>query len=782
MLEPRRIAARAAAEFIARQRGERSGETIGYRVRNDSRISSATKLEIVTEGILTRMIQDDPSLAQIGLIIFDEFHERSLHADLALALTLEVQRELRPDLRLIIMSATIDAAQVATLVGNAEVIHSPGKQFPVELRYRAQPVDTYIDRAAADTVRRALREEDGDILVFLPGRGEIQRTAEHLENDPAHRDLKIFRLHSEIPSSEQDEILNPRPGGKRRLILATNIAETSITIPNVRIVIDSGLMRAPRFNLQRGFSGLETISVSQASASQRAGRAGRQMPGVCYRMWTEREQMELPLFNSPEILHEDLASFLLELAAWNSIDLTFYALMTRPLDAQVEQARRLLQALGALDEKGKITTHGRSLLGFSLHPRLASMLIKAKERGLTGAACDVAALLENHSSGFDRELDQMLSNRFESLRQSSTGRGRSSVNERIENESRRLRKVMGAPETDERSSSSFGLLVALAYPERVAMQREANSARYLLRSGTGAAVQERSILSRHRFLAVAHLDGSGSNARIFLAEPISQDALEAAFADQIAKRREIFWDDNLKAVRAREIRELGSIPLTESNSAVSDEEALPIFCAALRQLPFDQIPFATGSTSLRDRSEWLRGRGIDVEALPNLSTEWLINNLDQWLAPFIGKFRKLSDFEKLALDDLLAMYIPYHTKRRIDNLAPVEITLPSGRDVPIDYCGDRAPSISARLQELFGQDATPAIAEGRIPLTIHLLSPAGRPLQVTNDLASFWKSSYDLVRKEMQGRYPKHSWPLDPIKAEPMRGTKRRHLASKSNA
>ncbi len=777
MLEPRRIAARAAADFIARQRGERTGATIGYRVRNDSRTSDATRLEIVTEGILTRMIQEDPSLESVGMIIFDEFHERSLHADLALALSLEAQRALRPDLRIVIMSATIDAQAVAALVGNAEIIQSPGRQHPVEMRYRAQAVERFIDTAAADTVRRALREEDGDILVFLPGRSEIFRTAEKLESDPELREINVLRLHSEIPPGEQDQILNPGPSGKRRVILATNIAETSITIPNVRIVVDTGLMRVPRFNVRRGVSGLETVRVSLASAAQRAGRAGRQTAGVCYRLWTEREQQELAPFNSPDILHEDLSSFLLELAAWGSTDVSRYALLTTPHQAQVDQALSVLRALDALDETRKITAHGRALLRFSLHPRLSSLLLKAKDLGLAAQACDVAALLEENSGGGDRELDQILSNRFESLRQLRAGRDsvRSNAWKRVDTEAQRLRRMINAPESAEDSSADFGALVALAYPERVAMQREANGTRYLLRSGTGATVPERSPLARHPFLAVAHLDGSGANAKIFLAESIDADEIERVFSSQIDSRREVIWDSQSQSIRAREVRALGSLILADRPVAARDDEAAPLFLAAVADHGISALPFKQSEHRYRERSEWLRTRGIGSDTLPDLSEQKLLETMDEWLVPFTSGFRKLRELENIELDQMLAAHLSYHTKQLLDKLAPVDLLLPTGRRVTIDYQGERAPAISARLQELFGQRETPAIAAGKIPLTIHLLSPAGRPLQVTSDLESFWKNSYEQVRKEMQGRYPKHSWPTNPLEAEPMRGTKRHH-------
>lgn len=777
MLEPRRIAARAAADFIARQRRERTGESVGYRIRGDSRISKSTKLEVVTEGILTRMIQDDPALEQVGMLIFDEFHERSVHVDLALALSLEVQRALRPDLRIAVMSATIDAEKVSALIGNGAIVRSPGRQFPVEMRYLAQPIARSLDLVVIDSIKRAIREESGDILVFLPGRGEIQRIAERLEPDQALADVDVLRLHSDVSGSEQDRVLYPAENKKRRLILATNIAETSVTIPGVRIVVDSGLMRAPRFNLRRGIAGLETVSVSRASADQRAGRAGRQESGVCYRLWTERQQGELPPFNDPEILHTDLTSLLLELAAWGSIDMSGYAFLTVPADAHIKQSQDILHMVGALDSQGKITPHGKQLLGLSLHPRLAHLLLKAKDTDLAEQACDVAAMLEAQPVSGDRDLDQILSNRFESLRDFRSGKKISHhmAWQRIDQEAQRLQRLIGISQKSQKSdSSSFGILTALAYPERVAIRREQNGLRYLLRSGTGAAVAERSPLARHEFLAVAHLDGSGSNARIFLAEPLTSKEIEEVFSEDIQAKREIFWDTSSQSVRGREVRALGSLLLTDKPVAASDEEALPIMLRALQELTFAKLPLRRSASPLRDRVEWLRSRGISTANLPNLSDELLTETMEEWLSPFISGFRKLSELGSLDLDQVLSPFLPYQTVQTINKLAPSEVELPSGRYAPIDYSGERAPSISARLQELFGQARTPSIAEGKIPLTIHLLSPASRPLQVTADLESFWKNSYEQVRKEMQGRYPKHSWPIDPLTAEPRRGVKKR--------
>lgn len=776
LLEPRRIAARAAAAFMAAQRGEKAGQTVGYRVRGESRVSSATRLEVVTEGILTRMIQGDAELGSVGMILFDEFHERSIHVDLALALALEVQRALRPDLRLVVMSATIDAEKVAALLGNADIISCPGRVFPVDVRYLAQPVQRYLDQVAADAVRRALREESGDILVFLPGRGEISRVQDRLRGVVEVEEVDVLPLHSEIRGEVQDRILNPRPNDRRRVVLATNIAETSLTIPRVRIVIDSGEMRVPRFNPRRGISGLETVSVSLASAAQRAGRAGRLEPGVCYRLWTEREQATLQPYNTPEILHADLAPLLLELAAWGSINPADFTFMNQPPEAQIRRARELLELLGALNREGKISSHGKELLSSAVHPRLAHLLIVAMSQGLGGPACDLIALLQEPVLSADRDLDQLVSNRFESLQQfRKSGRDRAGALQRVNLEAERLRSMNGLAAVDgAENADAFGRLLALAFPERIAQQREPNSLRYLMRSGTGAVAPERSPLTRHPFLVVADLDGSGSNARIFLAEPVSQSELEEVFADNIESRREVFWDSATGSVRAREVRSLGAILFSERPVAPTDHEALPVLTDFVRQAGITSLPFRQQAGSYRERIVWLRSRGIDHEHLPDLGDQALADSLDDWLTGFLPGVRRLSELGNSSLDDLLAPFLTYQVKQRVDELAPATVTLPSGRVVAIDYQDPQAPALSARLQELFGRSAPLRIVRGAVPLTVTLLSPAGRPLQVTSDLESFWKNSYTEVRKEMQGRYPRHSWPADPLAAQPMRGVKKR--------
>jgi ATP-dependent helicase HrpB len=774
LLEPRRIAAKAAAYFIASQHNFKVGKQIGFRIRGESRVSSETQLEIVTEGILTRMLQGDTALEDVGLIIFDEFHERSIHADLSLALALDLQRVLRPDLRLMVMSATIDAESTAELLGNAQVILCPGRQYNVDLRYVKSVPDRRFEIIVADTIRQAHREEQGDILVFLPGRAEIHRVAERLREVSLGDSTLILMLHSEVRGEEQDLILSPKLHDSRRIILATNIAETSLTIPRVRVVIDSGLMRAPRFDPKRGVSALDTITISQASAAQRAGRAGRQEAGVCYRLWAEHENRDQAPFTTPEILDADLASFILELAAWGDSDPAHYSFLNQPPLAHITQASELLILLGALDVQRKITTHGKHLLSLSLHPRLAHMLCRAQERGLGAVACDLISLLEEPTVLRERELDRIVSQRWDAYH-SSDSLLIPGVKQRIAREAQRLKSLLNlSTNAATEQAEAFGPLIALAYPERLAQQREKQGSKYLMRAGGGALVSESSPLKKYPYLAIAHLDGLSSNARVFLAEAISIEEIEDYFSEQIGAKREIVFDQETQSVRAYEVRTLGSIALQKRSSPSSDEEAIPLLLSFIRDQGMTSIPFTAETSALRQRVQWLAQNSSDIEMLPNVSDQQLLETLEDWLAPFLLGVRRISELNKIDLEICLQSLIPRIMMKTINELAPTHIVLPTGRQAEIFYHEDRAPEVSVYLQELFGQSVTPRIAAGKVPLTLVLLSPAKRPLQVTRDLESFWKNSYQQVRKEMMGRYPKHSWPLDPLQAVPMRGVKRR--------
>jgi ATP-dependent helicase HrpB len=581
-------------------------------------------------------------------------------------------------------------------------------------------------------------------------------------------------LHSEVRGEDQQLVLAPKALDPRRIILATNIAETSLTIPRVRIVIDSGLMRVPRFDPKRGVSGLETIAISQASAAQRAGRAGRQEAGVCYRLWADYENRDRAAFTTPEIAEADLASFILELAAWGDGDPVRYSFLTQPPAAHVTQARELLILLGALDQNKKITPHGKQLLSFSLHPRLAHMLFRAKERGLADNACHLISLIEEPTVLRDRDLDRIVSQRWESYRlnDSSLIAG---VKSRIVREVQRLRGLLDLPDSNALAAAeAFGPLIALAYPERLAQQREEHGTKYLMRSGGGAIVSESSPLKKSAYLAIAHLDGLSSNARVFLAEAISVEEIEDFFSTEIVSKREVLFDRESKSVRAFDLRSLGAIALHKRPVTSSDQEAIPLLLAAIREQGIACLPFTPESHALKERVQWLRQQATRIEMLPDFSDEYLIETLEEWLAPFLLGIRRLRELSKVDLQICLESLIPRLTKKTIDEFAPTHILLPTGREALISYRGDHTPFVSVYLQELFGQSKTPCIAGGIVPITVKLLSPAKRPLQVTTDLESFWKNSYQQVRKEMLGRYPKHSWPLDPLLAVPMRGIKRK--------
>lgn len=776
MLEPRRLAAKAAAMYIASQHGEKAGESIGYRIRGEVRSGTNTRLEILTEALLTRMLQSDAALEDVGLVIFDEFHERTLHADLALALVLDCQRVLRPDLRIMIMSATIDTAGVSELIGNAVVVNCPGRKYPVELRYGGKLTNRVDDAAVTDSIRRAHADCAGDILVFLPGRAEISRVSERLSKLPLAKETEIFELHSDIRGEDQNRILSPRNNQPRRIILSTNVAETSVTIPRVRVVIDSGLMRVPRFNPRRGVAGLETIAVSLASATQRAGRAGREAPGVCYRLWEQHDERNFSEFSQPEIVFADLAPMLLELAAWGNSDTSNYSFMTAPPTAHLAQAVSLLRVLGAIDDLGVITAHGRELLKLSLPPRLSHMLLIAKQKGASKEACRLIALLEEPLPALDRELDGIVSNRLEELSRSAGGRGRYSRYsvQRIEDEAGRLEKLIADGDAVSEGDISIGILIALAYPERLAKQREKGSSRFLMRNGAGAVVPERSVFTKHEYLAIAHLDGLGDNARVFLAEPVTLDEIKRYFGPEIVKSNEVYFDHQSQSVRAREQETLGAIVISERPVACDDETALPILLSVLRERGLEILNFSTASKSLLGRVRWLKDKSISADSLPDLSASFLLESLESWLMPFIPGARSIADISSEKLETALSVLVSRQQLRIAEELAPQSIKLPSGRDVVISYEGPRAPSISGKLQEMFGQAFSPRIAGGRVPLTIELLSPAGRPLQVTSDLESFWANSYQEVRKEMAGRYPKHPWPADPKQALPQRGVKKR--------
>ncbi len=781
MLEPRRLAARAAARWMARQLGEEAGGTVGYRVRRDARVGPRTRVEVVTEGILARMLAGDPALEAVGLVIFDEFHERSLQADLGLALTLESQGVLRPDLRVLVMSATLDGAPVARLLGDAPVVTSAGRSFPVGIRYAPRrPEPRQLEAAVAATIREALAADPGDLLAFLPGAREIQRTRERLEDGGV--DALVVPLHGSLDAGEQDRAIRPDPGGRRKVILATSIAETSLTIDGVRIVVDGGYARVPRFSPRTGMTRLETVRVTRAGAAQRAGRAGRQAPGTCWRLWPEAEQAGLVPFQQPEILEADLAPLALALADAGVADAATLRWLDPPPAPTLAQARELLRELGALDAAGRITPHGRELLALGTHPRLAHLLLRGRALGLGTLACRLAALLGERDilQGEGVPPDADVSLRLEAL----AGRTpppsvhgftvRRDAAFRVRDEAEALARDLGLGRGGDAPAdpADAGRLLALAYPDRVAARREGAAGRYLLRNGRGAAFPTRQALAESAWIVAAELDGAGAESRILLAAAVELEAILEAFGDQVTREDEVRWDDAAGTVRARRVERLGALVLREGALAEPDPARVAAALAdGIRGRGLAALPWGEGAARLRERIAFLRA--LDA-AWPDWSDAALLASLDEWLVPRLAGMRKLADLARLDLGALLLDRLDWRQRGRLDELAPTHVTVPSGSRLPVDYADPRAPVLAVRLQEMFGATDTPRVGGGRVPLTLHLLSPAHRPVQVTQDLAGFWRTSYFDVRKDLRGRYPKHPWPDDPLAEAPTRRAKPR--------
>jgi ATP-dependent helicase HrpB len=815
VLEPRRLAARAAAERMANTLGERVGDTVGLRVRFGSKISRRTRIEIVTEGVFTRLILDDPMLEGVAAVLFDEFHERSLDADLGLALARDVQQGLREDLRLLVMSATIDGARVASLLGQAPVIAAEGRAFSVETRYAgrdSRPIEPQI----ADAVGRATRAEQGSLLAFLPGAAEIRRTQALLEGrlDPT---CDVVALYGALAGDEQDRAIAPAPRDRRKIVLATAIAETSITIEGVRIVIDSGLARVPRYEPDVGVTRLETVRVSRAAADQRRGRAGRTEPGVCYRLWDEPQTAALEAYSRPEILAADLSGFVLDLAAWGAAPekLAFPDPPPRPA---LTEAKTLLVELGAIDADGRITEDGRNLRRLSLPPRLARMVVDAAAEGAALAATEIAALIGERGLGGD-DID--LTHRLDAFRRDGSPRGRdartmarrwaetaeamsSELSQRdpsplvgegreggreATGESRGVH-VRSTPAVrnlptptpipspqgggEERAPAaelSIGVLLALAYPERIAKNRGGAAGAFQLANGRGAQVDPASPLAGAPFLAVAELAGSAAAGRILLAAPITPAEIDARFAERVETREEIAFDPATASLRARRQRRLGAISLSEQPIPVTaNEAATRLLAAGVARLGAVRLPWTKALRQWRDRVSFLRqAEGADW---PDLGDDALAADTD-WLAALFADKTSLAELSADAFAAALKARLPYPLQRRLDAEAPTHFAAPTGTHVPIDYEADGGPKIAIRVQELFGLARHPAIAGGKIPLLVELLSPAHRPVQTTRDLPGFWRGSYAAVRAEMRGRYPKHPWPDDPLAAAPTRRAKR---------
>ncbi|MCA0201160.1 MAG: ATP-dependent helicase HrpB [Proteobacteria bacterium] len=769
MLEPRRLAARMSAVRMADTIGEAVGETVGFRVRLESKVSTRTRIEVVTEGILTRRLQSDPELADVGLLIFDEFHERSLDADLGLALALDIQRALRPDLKILVMSATLDDQAVADVLGNAPVLASSHRPFPVETRYLGAPAGDDLAREMAAAVRRALADEDGSILAFLPGEGEIRRTAALLEEGGLPSGCVVSPLFGALSPEDQNRAISPAPAGRRKVVLATTIAETSLTIEGVRIVIDCGYKRAPRFDPGRGMTQLVSVRVSRAAAEQRRGRAGRLGPGVCYRLWSEPEDRGLKAYDEPEMLQADLAPLALDLASWGVADPQALSWLTPPPVGAFAQASDLLRRLDALDGAGRITTEGKAMAALPLHPRLAHLVHRGVAMGYGTLACDVAALLSERDVLMGtRDPDIRL--RLDALNEGgrSTGlRVNHGALARVRAAAKQIRGIAGA-KREGTGSASAGILVALAYPDRIA-QRRGGDGRFRLSGGGGAFLDPAESLAAQDYLAVADLDGAAREGRIYLAASIAQGEIEEAFAQDIAEGAEVVWDSREEAIAARQTRRLGALVLEAKPLRNADTDLMQAaMITGVRDMGLAALPWTDSTRMLRERIAVLR-TAFPEDNWPDLSDATLLQTLDEWLGPYLQGITRRSHLTRLDLDAALRSLLPWPLPQRLDELAPTHLPVPSGSHIAVDYSNAGSPALYVKLQEVFGLKDTPAVAGGRIPVTLHLLSPAQRPIAVTADLKSFWANVYPQVRGEMRGRYPRHIWPENPLEATAVR-------------
>lgn len=774
MLEPRRVAARAAAQFMAKQLGEAVGDTVGYRIRFENKVTAKTRIEVVTEGILTRMLQDDPMLENVGAILFDEFHERHLAGDLGLALALDVQAGLREDLRLVAMSATLDGEKLAAFL-DAPRLSSAGRSFPVRIAHFPARRDEAIEHQVKRAVDHALAEHPGDLLVFLPGQREIGKVQTLLAHALDASRIETLALHGELPVEQQSRVLQPSQDGRRRVVLATNVAESSVTLPGVRVVIDSGLAREPRYDPNSGFSRLDVVNIAQSSADQRAGRAGRVAEGWAYRLWPESQRLEPQ--RRPEIVQVELASLALELAAWGSDDLRF---VDTPPTGAMAAARELLQRLGALDAGNAITALGRRMLAIGTHPRLASMLLSAANDDETALACDIAALLEARdplraTPGQGRS--DALAARWQALAAHRQGRSppeavRSSLqalDAAAAQWRRRLRCNMKPPSSV--PAHALGDLLAHAFPDRIGYRHGSDLRRYPLANGRMAQLFDDSAMIGEPWIVACDLRFEAKDAKVLRAAPVDEARLRRDFAARFSDRDEVRWDEAKRALVAERVQRFDGIVLDARPAGrVDPAQAAQALTDAVRALGIDALPWRESLAQWRARVRCLRVWMPDL-SLPDLSDDALLARLDAWLKPaFAGKTR-LDALSEDELSEALKSGIDWAMRQRIEALTPTRIVVPSGMERKIEYAYDPAtdapqpPVLAVKLQELFGLADTPRVADGLIPLTLHLLSPGGRPLQITQDLRSFWERTYPEVKKEMKGRYPKHPWPEDPWSA-----------------
>jgi ATP-dependent helicase HrpB len=783
MLEPRRLAARAAAERLASELGEKVGETVGYRIRLDSKVGPRTRIEVVTEGILARRLQDDPALEGVGLVIFDEFHERSLDADLALALCLNGRAMFRgedsgePPLKILLMSATLEGERLAALLGDAPVLRSEGRMFPVAQHWGAAwQAGEWLEPRVLQTVLQALDDEPGSLLVFLPGQAEIRRVNEQLAERLGGRgDILLCPLHGELELSAQRAAIEPAPAGLRKIVLATNIAETSLTIDGVRVVVDAGLARVPRFDPGSGMTRLDTQRISRASATQRAGRAGRLQPGACYRLWSQAQHEQLAAYGAAEILQADLAGLALQLARWGvSPDELIW--LDPPPAAAYAQARDLLTRLGALDERGVLSEHGRAMAELPTHPRIAHLLLRGQALGLATLACDLAALLGERD--ILRGAGADLHSRIALLSgESKAGRGAQGGAQRARQLARQFHGLLKRSPASEAVADPehprwLGALLAFAYPDRVAQQRRPGGAEYRLANGRAALFAEADALMKHEWLVLADLGSRQGQReeRIYLAADLDPLLFETVLAEQVSIREELDWDEREGVLRAERQRRLGELVLSrEPLNGLDQETRSRALLGLVRRKGLALLPWTPELRQWQARVALLRALDLQAQGhsdWPDVGDAALLQSLENWLQPYLGQVSRLSHFANLDLPGMLQNLLPWPLPQRLDELAPRSVQVPSGSRIALDY-NEQPPVLAVRLQELFGLAETPRIAGGRQVVKLHLLSPARRPVQVTQDLANFWRSTYAEVKKDLKGRYPKHYWPDDPLIAEP---------------